>query len=320
MAITEDKLHPDIISNSYSTSGYPSYRPFTVSGTTSDPALYEGGAIKRMDNFISASSFYLYKFRMSLHRVGTINDAVVTFKLYTGPDVNSLTLIKTIGSKSGSLIAASWIVHEFTLDEPFFIEGGVLHWLEISLSDTTGTNSSNYVKIKTVSDPGDQNWSYYFANGEWTLYNNYSFSGAGTGSENNIEFVGVYSTGSAGKLVKTDSNGKIDRSLLVDSWSTSIQVAAAGGATNYTASSRDEIFTDTLTNSDTMTITLPSSPVIGNRVKIIDGKNDWSANNVTIDRNGSNIDGLSSDFTLNVGGSWIEFIYMDATEGWRTIT
>lgn len=120
---------------------------------------------------------------------------------------------------------------------------------------------------------------------------------------------------------KTSAHLKgIDSKLVAGGWITSIKVAAAGGATNYTASSRDEIFTDTLTNSDTMTITLPSSPVIGNRVKIIDGKNDWSVNNVTVGRNGSNIDGLSSDFTLNVGGSWIEFIYMDETEGWRTIT
>ena len=99
----------------------------------------------------------------------------------------------------------------------------------------------------------------------------------------------------------------------------SIQVAASGGGTIYTASDNEIIMTDTATNDDIMTVKLPLNAVAGDRVMILDGKDDWSNNNVTVDRNGHNIDGAASDFTCNVNGGWVEFIYMDSTEGWRTL-
>ena len=100
---------------------------------------------------------------------------------------------------------------------------------------------------------------------------------------------------------------------------TSVQIAAVGGGTIYSAASGDEIITDTATNSAVMTIKLPTSALLGEKIKIIDGVDDWGSNAVTIDRNGHNIDGIGSNFTGNVDGAWIEFIYMNPTQGWRTV-
>ena len=44
--------------------------------------------------------------------------------------------------------------------------------------------------------------------------------------------------------------------------------------------------------------------------------NTWDTNNLTILRNGSNIEGDASDFTCNVEGAAITFVYVDATKGW----
>ena len=42
-------------------------------------------------------------------------------------------------------------------------------------------------------------------------------------------------------------------------------------------------------------------------------------NNVTVARNGSNMDGATSDFTISTNGFSGLFIYMDSTKGWSLI-
>lgn len=87
---------------------------------------------------------------------------------------------------------------------------------------------------------------------------------------------------------------------------------------NYTAVNGDEIFADTAAFGP-FTVTLPITPSIGHRVKIADYNGNWAAGNLTVGRNGENIMGLASDYTLNVDDSWAEFVYVDATQGWRAL-
>ncbi len=79
---------------------------------------------------------------------------------------------------------------------------------------------------------------------------------------------------------------------------------------NYTATSNQQIIADTSTGA--FTITLPSSPSTGNVVKITDGY-DWSANNLTLDRNGSTIETTSENLVLNIKGVTVELIYDGGT-------
>jgi hypothetical protein len=85
----------------------------------------------------------------------------------------------------------------------------------------------------------------------------------------------------------------------------------------YTAINFDEIFADT--TSSAFSITLPPTPSVGDRVKIADYAGTFSTNNVTLLRNGSNINSAASDYIANISNSWIEFVYVNSTAGWRTL-
>jgi hypothetical protein len=70
------------------------------------------------------------------------------------------------------------------------------------------------------------------------------------------------------------------------------------------------------TTSAAFTITLPSSPSAGAVVGIADYANTFATNNVTVDRNGSNIGGVAENSILAVNGVSVTFVYVDATQGW----
>jgi hypothetical protein len=70
------------------------------------------------------------------------------------------------------------------------------------------------------------------------------------------------------------------------------------------------------TTSAAFTITLPSSPSAGAVVGIADYANTFATNNLTVDRNGSNIGGVAANGTLSTNGLSVTFVYVDATQGW----
>jgi hypothetical protein len=81
-------------------------------------------------------------------------------------------------------------------------------------------------------------------------------------------------------------------------------------------------FKKIITNSvgGPFTITLPANPEIGDTVYFHDGQEIWATNNVTVNRNGKNINGLASNLILDVNGGNAKLIYVDATQGWRVYT
>ena len=87
---------------------------------------------------------------------------------------------------------------------------------------------------------------------------------------------------------------------------------------NYTAVNGDQILVDTSGGgiNGPVTITLPSSPAIGNEVHFIDSGNNLASNNLTIGRNGSNILGSASDLVVSTNSSAFTLVYVNATRGW----
>lgn len=65
---------------------------------------------------------------------------------------------------------------------------------------------------------------------------------------------------------------------------------------------------------DGLTITLPSSPSVGDKVMIGIG-GDYT--NTTISRNGSNIMGIEEDMVIDSGYVTLSLIYINSTLGWR---
>jgi hypothetical protein len=68
-----------------------------------------------------------------------------------------------------------------------------------------------------------------------------------------------------------------------------------------------------------VTLTLPSSALIGDRITITDGTNKAGEFNITIARNGHNIQGYVEDLIINRGGASITLEYSNAALGWRLI-
>ena len=126
--------------------------------------------------------------------------------------------------------------------------------------------------------------------------------------------------GASGNTV-TVTNGKY-RLLATDgtNWYDIFSLAGLGEAwqiktSNYTASDGDNLFVDT--SGGAVTITLPSSPSIGNQVKIIDAEGTFGTNNCTVGRNSEKIQGATSDLTISTDSAGIALVYVNSDNGWR---
>jgi hypothetical protein len=84
---------------------------------------------------------------------------------------------------------------------------------------------------------------------------------------------------------------------------------------NYTAAVGDLIIADT--SGGTFTITLPAAPTAGQYVTLVDGSN-WKTTNLSIDRNGSTIEGLSEDLTVDIPAVRLDIVYDGTT--WQVVT
>ena len=86
----------------------------------------------------------------------------------------------------------------------------------------------------------------------------------------------------------------------------------------YTTVNGDQVLIDTSGSgiSGPITINLPASPAIGNEVTFIDSGNNLASNNLTIGRNGSNINGAASNLVVSANASAFTLVYVNATRGW----
>jgi len=87
--------------------------------------------------------------------------------------------------------------------------------------------------------------------------------------------------------------------------------------TGFTSVSGNGYFCDT--TSSAFTATLPATPSAGAIVAFSDYTGTWTTNNITVGRNGSNINGAAADLLLNGNNTTATFIYVDGIEGWRII-
>jgi hypothetical protein len=83
---------------------------------------------------------------------------------------------------------------------------------------------------------------------------------------------------------------------------------------NTTAVSTGHYIADT--TAGPFTLELPASPAIGDYIYIVDG-NDWSANPLTVTRNGSLIEGDIEDVLINLQGIHVYFVYNNNINGWQ---
>ena len=70
------------------------------------------------------------------------------------------------------------------------------------------------------------------------------------------------------------------------------------------------------TTSAAFTATLPAAATIGDEVSFIDYAGTFDTNNLTIGRNGHNIQGSATDLTVATERAGFSLVYVDATQGW----
>ena len=93
-------------------------------------------------------------------------------------------------------------------------------------------------------------------------------------------------------------------------------------AVAYSTSSTIACFTSVLadTSGGAITITLPADPIEGCQIAIIDAAGTFATHNLTVERNGQKINGLSENLTLTVNNLHVGLVYYNATHGWRVLT
>jgi hypothetical protein len=95
----------------------------------------------------------------------------------------------------------------------------------------------------------------------------------------------------------------------------------AGGAawqavktSGFTAVAKEGYFCNT--TSSAFTATLPISATIGDFISFVDYAGTFDTNNLTIARNGHNIQGSATDLTVATERAGFTLVYGDATQGW----
>ena len=91
-------------------------------------------------------------------------------------------------------------------------------------------------------------------------------------------------------------------------------VVTADGSTGTSASAGEGYFIDT--TSAAHTLTLPGSPSAGDTIAIKDYAGTFGTNNLTIARNGNNIQGVANDSLISTNRASVVLVYIDATKGW----
>jgi len=116
-------------------------------------------------------------------------------------------------------------------------------------------------------------------------------------------------TGTANQVLQTDGSGNLSFATVAGgaAW----QAVKTG---NFNVTAKEGYFVNT--TSGAITATLPSSPTLGDFVSFIDYAGTFDTNNLTIARNGKNIQGVAEDLTVSVERAGLTLVFTDNTQGW----
>ena len=126
----------------------------------------------------------------------------------------------------------------------------------------------------------------------------------------NANTITIGASGDTVTLASGASQSGFGRTGTVD-WQTSIKTA------NFTAVSGEGYFCNT--SGGAFTLTLPSSPSVGDIVALKDYGSSFATNNLTIARNGSNMNGAAADSARSSDNESLTLVYADATKGWLSV-
>ena len=112
---------------------------------------------------------------------------------------------------------------------------------------------------------------------------------------------------STGKWIGADASGGSGGTGTGISWQTV-------KTSDFTATANEGYFVDT--SGGAITVTLPASPSLGDEVAIIDYAATADTLNITIDRNGSPINGGTDTLVVSTERAGFTLVFVDSTQGW----
>jgi hypothetical protein len=126
----------------------------------------------------------------------------------------------------------------------------------------------------------------------------------------NITFTLPGADGTADQVLTTNGSGVLSFATISGgaSWQAVITADPANAVAGY------GYFCNT--TGGAFTVTLPTSPSLGNFVSFIDYAGTFDTNNLTIARNGKNIQGVAEDLTVSVERAGLTLVFVDDTQGW----
>ena len=175
---------------------------------------------------------------------------------------------------------------------------------EIRFGDS---DNSHYVSLKAGATVAS-NVSFTLPNA-LPSFNNAPIVVTTAGVQSFTSYTLPTSDGAANQVLQTNGSGTLTFATV------------SGGAawqavktTNFNVTAKEGYFVNT--TSAAITATLPSSPTLGDFVSFIDYAGTFDTNNLTIARNGKNIQGVAEDLTVSVERAGLTLVYVDTTQGW----
>jgi hypothetical protein len=170
---------------------------------------------------------------------------------------------------------------------------------------------AQYGDIWIDENSGIQYFWYNDGNSDqWVEFANQGLVGftGSAGSAGSTGFTGsAGSNGSTGFTGSAGTNGYTGSAGVGVTWQ-SVQTS------NFNVTASQGYFVNT--TSAAITATLPSSPTLGDQVTFIDYAGTFDSNNLTIARNGKNIQGLAENLIVSVERSGLTLVFTDNTQGW----
>ena len=116
------------------------------------------------------------------------------------------------------------------------------------------------------------------------------------------------SQGSSGQALLSGGSGS------APTWGSAGLSTQSVQTANFTASAGNIYPVNT--TSGAVTVTLPASPSAGAQVTIVDYAGTAATNNITINPNGSKIQGVAANVIISINRQAYNFVYVDSTQGW----
>jgi hypothetical protein len=250
---------------------------------------------------------------------------------------------------SGALSATTVTVTVPNIEKDYVIINNSGGTVTVSSGGATtvniGTGSKNYVivdpsttsvisAVPATNPGGTTNAIQYNNAGVFAGSTNFTFDGTNVqigsqgdlrlGDSDNSNYVALHApatiasnytltlpstTGTANQVIQTDGSGNL--SFATVSGGAAWQAVKSG---NFNVTVKEGYFVDT--TSTAITATLPASPVIGDFVSFIDYAGTFDTNNLTIARNGKNIQGVAEDLIVATERAGLTLVFVDNTQGW----